>query len=556
MPIRSSCVHSLCVHSLSILAGTATIAAIVVSLPAIASAKTAQEIAQIAISRTVQINTPLLPGGSGVLISKQGSSYVVLTANHVVKRPDLPYTVRTNLGKEYPARIQQLQSDRNGPDLAVVTFESSDNYSTATVGNSDQAVVGSEIYVVGYPALEGVSGAERDLEFTQGIVTSRPQNRPQGYTLRYNAVTRGGMSGGPVLDSNGRVIGIHGQGDVEGSFQSESGSSIAVKTGFNSAIPINTFLAMKSQVGLGSSKVIQERTPTDTKPAQIDAPKTAKDYYAQGLTRYDRGDRQGAAAAFNQALRLNPNDARAYYQRGVALYDQGQKQGAVDDYTQAIRLNPNYPDAYYQRAIARYDLADKQGAIADLTETLRLSPNDTYAYYNRAIIRRNSGDNQGTLADLDQVVRLVPSSRAYYNRAIARHAINDKQGTVEDFTEALRLDPSFTPAYINRALVRRWLGDREGAIEDLTQAARLEPNNATAFYNRGLFRRDLNELGGALEDLQKAAELFQQQNSPSNHQKALEKITEVQQQLQQPRIPNSEPSSENSSSNGGIEEGF
>jgi len=35
--------------------------------------------------------------------------------------------------------------------------------------------------------------------------------RPQGY--RYNAVTVRGMSGSPVFDTNGRVVGIHGQGE-------------------------------------------------------------------------------------------------------------------------------------------------------------------------------------------------------------------------------------------------------------------------------------------------------------------------------------------------------
>jgi tetratricopeptide (TPR) repeat protein/V8-like Glu-specific endopeptidase len=530
----------------SVLTGTAIVVASVIYVPTIVSAKTPSEIAQIAAPRTVQINTPLLPGGSGVVISKQGNTYTVLTANHVVKRPDLPYTVRIANGndfKEYPvSRIQSFQQGADGPDLAIVTFDSSDHYPTAVVGDSDQAAMGTDVYVAGYPAVGGRSGIERDFEFTKGSVTSRPVKRAQGYTLRYSALTRGGMSGGPVFDANGRVIGIHGQGDTEGSIQSEAGDSIAIKSGFNAAIPINTFLSMKSQTVAAQAPIAQDRTPSEAKPAQVEAPKTAKDFYVQGLSRIDRGDRRGATESFNQALQLDPNDATAHYYKGVTLYSQGQKQEAIASFSQAIQFNANLADAYYQRAVVRYELADKQGAIADFTEALRLSPNDVYAYQNRGIIRRSLNDGRGTLEDFDQVVRLAPSSKAYYNRALAQAMVNNQQGMLDDFGEAIRLEPTFTAAYINRAVGRRRMGDREGAIQDLTVAVQLESNNATAYYNRGILRRDVGDRTGAAEDLQRAMALFQQQGNTGNYQKALEAFERLQKQSGTIPIPNTSPS--------------
>jgi tetratricopeptide (TPR) repeat protein len=46
---------------------------------------------------------------------------------------------------------------------------------------------------------------------------------------------------------------------------------------------------------------------------------------------------------------LNPNYAEAYYNRGVARRALGDKQGAVAEYNQALRINPNYAEAYYNR---------------------------------------------------------------------------------------------------------------------------------------------------------------------------------------------------------------
>jgi len=198
---------------------------------------------------TVQINTQddISPGGSGVIIDKKGKTYTVLTANHVVcdaiigrKKvtcsTDITYTIRTHIGKDYPIKDRQvLQKNDNDPDLATVTFEAEENY--------------------------------------------RGENN--GYTLVYDAATKTGNSGGPVFDNSGKVIGIHGQGDRDKSDprgsetivkrkpiipvkkpafrQKETGASAEGKTGFNAAIPINTFYSLTGQkppIITGTSPVI------------------------------------------------------------------------------------------------------------------------------------------------------------------------------------------------------------------------------------------------------------------------------------------------------------
>ena len=91
----------------------------------------------------------------------------------------------------------------------------------------------------------------------------------------------------------------------------------------------------------------------------------AEDFFIQGNEKYEKGDYQGAVAAFTQAILLNPSDAQAYYNRGIARSSLGDKQGEIADYNQALRISPNYAKAYYNRGVARSDLGDKQGAVAD-----------------------------------------------------------------------------------------------------------------------------------------------------------------------------------------------
>ncbi|MBV8886691.1 MAG: serine protease [Chroococcidiopsidaceae cyanobacterium CP_BM_RX_35] len=547
----------------------AVIAAILISQPTAIAAKSPQQIAKFANTVTVQVNPspndPEMRSGSGFIIARHGDNYTVLTCNHVLKGK--PATVRTYDGKSYPiTKGQSLGTGTNAIDLALLTFNSSIDYPVANLGNSDQASVGAQIFVFGYPInkLERKVGEARQFEFSPGYVTSRLTDVSGGYSMRYSAVTQSGMSGGPVFDIDGRVIGVHGLAeDDEARVVDEEGGQInptslgfvvTTKTGFNSAIPINTFLALQKSAELASVSV--DRTPsTDNPAARLNEPKSAAELYARAQGKQEQGASSAALNDYNQAIRLDPNYAYAYFQRANMRYDHGDKQGALEDYNQTIRLNSTYADAYFNRGVVHQSQGDKQGALEDFNQYIRLNPNDVLAYYDRGVIRRSLGDARGTLEDFDQVVRLVPNNAAaYYNRALARSFLGDKEGEIQDFTEAIRLDPNYTQVYIDRALVRRREGDREGAIADLSQALQIEPDNAYAYYNRGLFRRDMGDRQGAIEDLQKSLDLFQQKGDTSDYQKT----TEVLERLKNsggststapefiPKLPSSDASPKNS----------
>lgn len=256
-------------HNIPILLGT--VAAIVITQPAFA--KTAREVAQIAVPTTVQINGSLGVdfSGSGVIIARDGNTYTVLTASHVVENQSQDYTIRTSKGNDHPvipSSIKTFRQDANGLDLAIVQFESSEEYAVAPLSNSDEATIGSGVYISGYP-LPALGSSEREYTFTNGQISNIRSGNPRGYNLRYDAVTRRGMSGGPVFDVNGRVIGIHGEGDTVGAVQTEGGTgSEEIKTGINSAIPINIFVAQMSQVGLNLSQLSVDESAPDNVDAE------------------------------------------------------------------------------------------------------------------------------------------------------------------------------------------------------------------------------------------------------------------------------------------------
>jgi len=195
-----------------------------------------REVNEIAKEITVRISGG--DNGTGVIIARKrkGDHYYmyVLTAHHVVLRQN-DYKIKTPDKEEYGvdySKIRRLPA----VDLALLEFTSTTKYKVAKIGDSDRLTEASAVYTAGWP-VPGSAITERIYQFTEGKISALRSSSLEGYTLVYTNNTRAGMSGGPVLNELGQVIGIHGKAEGE----RLSGGQV-LKAGFNLGIPIQTFI--------------------------------------------------------------------------------------------------------------------------------------------------------------------------------------------------------------------------------------------------------------------------------------------------------------------------
>jgi S1-C subfamily serine protease len=170
--------------------------------------------------------------GSGFVIGKDG---LVLTTYHVVRNAQSVYVSFSNSDS---MRAEVVGKDPATDVALLKVVASSRALKPLELGDSDDVDVGDQVAAIGNPL-----GYERSI--TLGIVSAlqrsltSPGGAPIDRVIQTDAVLNRGNSGGPLLNAQGRVIG------VSSAIATDTGSG---NTGIGFAIPINTVKDVVAQL--------------------------------------------------------------------------------------------------------------------------------------------------------------------------------------------------------------------------------------------------------------------------------------------------------------------
>lgn len=185
--------------------------------------------------------------GSGFIISEDG---LVVTNQHVVGKNPSELIISLTDGSTYDARL--IGSDEL-TDIALLKIQSDQTFPYAVFSNSDEVIVGEWAIALGNPFGLFEDGKPT---VTVGVISAknrdfRPDpNNPRVYMdmLQTDAAINRGNSGGPLLNSEGEVIGIN-------TFIYTGGTSAGF-VGLGFAIPSNRIERIITQLLTGGSVVL------------------------------------------------------------------------------------------------------------------------------------------------------------------------------------------------------------------------------------------------------------------------------------------------------------
>jgi tetratricopeptide (TPR) repeat protein len=156
--------------------------------------------------------------------------------------------------------------------------------------------------------------------------------------------------------------------------------------------PSDAFAQRMCAQALLSAKQVDSARPYVEAAASL-APQDIVARQTRGVFLAMKGDRAGALDEFAAAERIDASDPRTYALRALTLWAaQGEVDKAAADFDTALRLAPNDESLYTMRAMFWLYRGDRARALADVDTCIRLWPDFLAAHVMRVELLANSPD--------------------------------------------------------------------------------------------------------------------------------------------------------------------
>jgi predicted O-linked N-acetylglucosamine transferase (SPINDLY family) len=198
----------------------------------------------------------------------------------------------------------------------------------------------------------------------------------------------------------------------------------------------------------------------------------------EGNALEDAGQLAQAEALYRVAVAKAPGHARAHLNLGIALAARDDTDGAAAAYEKVLAIDPAHPFGNYNHARLAFVLGDLQRARSLVAAALRAKPDFPQALVVQSNVLDALGEATQAIAAMESALQLQPDDAgAWFNLAVMLQKLARNDEAEVAVTRALAGDPVNTGALSLHARLLRDQGFADEALAPLRTLADIDPTN-------------------------------------------------------------------------------
>ena len=391
--------------------------------------------------------------GSGFFVHKKG---YLITNYHVLKGA-YSAEVKTLKGDKYP--VESVVAQNEAADLIKVRIAVGRKRMPFVNVSGQMPAIAERVVVVGSPL--GL-----DQTVSEGIVSAIRDMPQVGRFFQMSAPISPGSSGSPVVNMQGKVVGV-------ATFQAVAGQNL------NFAVAANSVLKLKNDP-------IRMTLSEWTYAMSEQKPKLAAELCRKGFNFSIAGETKKALEYYRAAARKEPENSMAWYGLGYCYAGLDRQDEAIYAYKQAIRNNPDDPKAHYNLASYYNKIARNDDAIVAYRVAIEKGPEFGQAYFDLGLLYMRMEQYSPGKEAFEQVTRIEPENApAYFYLGLTFGKLERYKEALKAHREVVRISPDYAPAHYKIGVMYRKLGRPDRELKAYKQAIKVDPDFAPAHYSIG-----------------------------------------------------------------------
>ena len=334
--------------------------------------------------------------GSGFVAHPEG---ILITNYHVLVDA---HTVDVHFPDGSHSDVEGIFKVDRARDFAILKLKEG-FYSTLEIGDSSSLKPYDYTSALGYlsaQVMQQKDMVEGQLVQTYGFVLGiHSQAHPKIPFIYTTTPFVPGFSGGPVVNSSNKVIGL---ATVEG-------------RSINLALPINSVKEFLHEKTTFSFQQLLNEDQTSLEAM----------YYRGNYFLYGLGDPKKAIAEFEKILARNPNFTLAHYDLAVAYRDLGMPEKAIAQNEKTLELSPDFPEALSNLGGYYFRSGKLDQSVGLFKKAVQVYPNFIQALSNLGAALNKQGQPREAIAHLKKALSLDPEfAIANFNLGNSLFALN------------------------------------------------------------------------------------------------------------------------------------